>query len=309
MNYFTQGVFSRMTRKIPLFIVRLCIMILLVTFLNQVIVRPSAKYERGLNITGNVFHEKLIRQNETTTRGSLFDKVRILCIVTTWPKTMSRLQAVKQTWGKRCNKIVYVSSSASPERQVIGLNVTEGYEMLWGKTKAAFQYVRNHHSDDADWFLKADDDTYVILENLRTFLDAHDPQNLIYFGHRFHYPETNQSYMSGGAGYTLSKAGLVRLVDVGLSNDSLCQKGEKGIEDVLMGQCLERLGVQHGDSRDRSGRNRFLPLKLDKYFQEKLHRWLYDYEYYPAVSGNTLQCRRNLLTSWTPETRHSGRRG
>ena len=31
----------------------------------------------------------------------------------------------------------------------------------------AFVHVWDNHREDADWFIKADDDTYVIMENLK----------------------------------------------------------------------------------------------------------------------------------------------
>ena len=49
----------------------------------------------------------------------------------------------------------------------MGLEVEEGRKNLYEKTKKAFTYVWKHHRHEAEWFLKADDDTFVIVENLR----------------------------------------------------------------------------------------------------------------------------------------------
>jgi glycoprotein-N-acetylgalactosamine 3-beta-galactosyltransferase len=52
-------------------------------------------------------------------------------------------------------------------------------------TMQAFRYVYEHYKDDADWFMKVDDDTYVILENLRYFLRDYKSSDPVYFGHHF----------------------------------------------------------------------------------------------------------------------------
>ncbi|KAL0165573.1 hypothetical protein M9458_037417, partial [Cirrhinus mrigala] len=105
----------------------------------------------------------------------------------------SRTQHIRATWGKRCNIILYMSSE----------------DQLYWKTIRAFQHIHTHHLDDADWFLKADDDTFVVVENLRYGLSKHNTEKPLYFGRRF-MPFVAQGYMSGGAGYVLSKEALRR---------------------------------------------------------------------------------------------------
>ncbi|CAG07430.1 unnamed protein product, partial [Tetraodon nigroviridis] len=144
---------------------------------------------------------------------ALYQRVRVLCWVMTGPYNLqSRARHVRATWTRHCNVVVFMSSVEDPDFPTVGLGTKEGRDQLYWKTIRAFHYVYEHHANDADWFLKADDDTYVVVDNLRWVLSNHTPDEPIYFGKRFK-PYTKQGYMSGGAGYVLSKEALKRFVE------------------------------------------------------------------------------------------------
>ncbi|XP_072308857.1 glycoprotein-N-acetylgalactosamine 3-beta-galactosyltransferase 1-B [Eucyclogobius newberryi] len=214
----------------------------------------------------------------------LYKKVRILCWVMTRPSNLEKkARHVKATWSRHCNIVVFMSSVDDPDFPTVGLNTKEGRDQLYWKTIRAFQYAYEHHAHEADWFLKADDDTYVIVDNLRWLLANHTPEEPIYFGRRFK-PYTKQGYMSGGAGYVLSREALKRFVE-GFKSKTCTHT--TSVEDLAMGQCMEKVGVIAGDSRDTTLRETFHPFVPEQHLTSKFPKsfWYWSYCYYPISEG------------------------
>ena len=80
----------------------------------------------------------------------------------------------------------------------------DGYSRLWGKVRSIWKYLEEHHLGDFDWFLKADDDTFIVVDNLRRFVERRNPRTPIWYGAKLKNPKVKDGYQSGGAGYLLS---------------------------------------------------------------------------------------------------------
>ena len=237
--------------------------------------------------------DELTHKGDATLANEMAKHIRIACWIMTMPENHDKkAKHVKATWGRRCDVLVFMSSEADPNLPTINLGGTEGRGNLWSKTKKAFAYMYEHFKDEADWFLKADDDTYTVIENLRYMLQPYNTTKPIYFGCKFKYPWflnlQGQGYMSGGAGYVLSKESLRRLVKQGLTDETglMCRLDGGGFEDVELGKCMENLNVQAGDSRDSKGRGRFFPFVPEQQiFPVQKNSWYWKYIYYPAEEG------------------------
>ena len=208
---------------------------------------------------------------------------RILCWIMTGPRYLEgRTRHVRDTWARRCDTALFMSS-VETDFPTVGLNVSEGRDQLYWKTIRAFQYVHRHHLHRADWFLKADDDTFVVVENLRRLLAQRDTEQPLFLGRRFS-PFVAQGYMSGGAGYVLSREALRRYVTAFQSG--LCTHNSD-IEDMALGMCMEKVKVQPVDTRDRLGRHTFHHMTPEVLVVQaglsKSRPWYLLYEHYRVV--------------------------
>nr|XP_027213724.1 glycoprotein-N-acetylgalactosamine 3-beta-galactosyltransferase 1-like [Penaeus vannamei] len=207
----------------------------------------------------------------------LFEEVTILCWVPLYPEAHNRTSRhVIATWGKRCNKLVFMSTMDDPSIDAVNVGSKEGYGYLWHKTMFSLQYIYKHFLNEFQWFLKADDDTYVIMENLRYMLRAYDTNDPIYFG--LYYKNFGR-YNAGGAGYVMGRESIRRFVEQALPNAAICSPTGKA-EDVKLGNCLQRVGIKFGDTRDHIGQGRFWqhhPISIIK--ETKL---VESYQHYPV---------------------------
>ncbi len=214
-------------------------------------------------------------------------KPSIFCfILTTKNRLDTRTKLIHDSWARLCDnhKFITLRPNGTENSSEIIYNgmkllqppgfLEDRYSFLTRKIFLSIKYIYQKYND-YDWYLKADDDTFILVNNLRNFLSTKNSSQPVTYGYDFRVI-VEKGYHSGGAGYVLSKEAFNRLGQQLNKNYSFCP--DSGIEDVDVANCLRMLKVYPNSSIDDKKRERFHPQELTLHYEG--HRnldWLHTY--------------------------------
>jgi glycoprotein-N-acetylgalactosamine 3-beta-galactosyltransferase len=204
---------------------------------------------------------------------------RILCMILTSEKTfLKRSKPTWSTWAPKCTQTFYflnvrnitLDKNSPP---VFNLSLEENYNKMAKKVLLVLRIAYEQYVNSFDWFLLVDDDTYVFINDLHSFISRLDTNNPFVYGYNFKHV-VKGGYTSGGGGTLFTKGSLIRLGKSIL--DGICPF-EDGYSDVAIGECMMRSQVTLGYSQDSHGRERFHCLDFGAHFGGGFPDWLYLY--------------------------------
>ena len=150
---------------------------------------------------------------------------RIFCMILTHPNNFkTRTKAVYESWATKCDKYKFISVIPDEWLKKNNISITnetilkgfefdyenfnylqpvnytfDVYNKLTDKMFQTFKYLYKNYND-FDFYLKADDDTFVFVDNLRKFLSDKNRSLPVTYGFDFHC-YVNRGYHSGGTTY------------------------------------------------------------------------------------------------------------
>jgi hypothetical protein len=200
---------------------------------------------------------------------------RIYCVIKTFGQNLvTRASTIHQTWARRCDKHVFLTATNLTKWNNISLpllnlvDVGDNYLELSVKVFDALNVIiAQPRPYDFDWLLMTDDDTYVVMENLRELL--YPTSEPLAFGHVY-APHGARRHLSGGAGYVINTVALQRMLpDL---QTTCAQWYIPGMEDVYVSRCLQHLNVTLNGAIDNH-RHQFYPLEFLTMYTMDFPEW------------------------------------
>ena len=106
---------------------------------------------------------------------------RILCMVFTHSGAHSRVQAIVNSWGKECDGFFAASNATDLSIGAINLlhRGPEVYGNMWQKIRSMWAYAHDNFLHDYDYFHIAGDDAYVVVDNMKAYLQGEQIKRLL----------------------------------------------------------------------------------------------------------------------------------
>jgi glycoprotein-N-acetylgalactosamine 3-beta-galactosyltransferase len=145
-----------------------------------------------------------------------------------------------------------------------------------------WSYIYDNYFDEYDWFHMGGDDMFLVVENLRQYLESEEIQTAqnggiflpngtettqypLYLGKRYKwYGHAHGIYNSGGPGYTMNRAALKKLVVEGLPN--VHPHEVRALEDKTIGEVFRAISVHAYDTKDDNGSERYMHFPPSFYY-------------------------------------------
>lgn len=245
---------------------------------------------------------------------------KVLCAVYSHDgsEQRNRVQGIIETWGWRCDGFFVPSTKTvdDPKSDGFGSMIDlphegpESYKNMWQKTRSIWGYIYDNYLNDFDFFYLAGDDTHLIVENLRSFLQKWELEHSstgddkgqqkrskkpLYLG-----ASARAGYFKfalGGGGYVVNREALRIFVE----EEALetCKRSRAmSAEDRLMGRCLKhtKTGILLTGAIDEENRQLFFhgtPQFHATYGGEGSGRQ----QYRQLVHGRTLNILEKFMTT------------
>ncbi|XP_046389462.1 C1GALT1-specific chaperone 1-like [Ischnura elegans] len=180
----------------------------------------------------------------------LSQSVHVICVV--FIRDESKALAARNTWGSRCNKLLFFGPRKSINIPIIEIKAKSSWHFLC----ETIQIVWKSHGSSLNWVLFLPESQFAIPENLRFYVEKLNYEKSYYMGHAVKF--WGVDYNLAQAGYVLSK-GAIRAVVKKFSSPGSCISGGKfwKNEDYYLGKHLKEMGIYPEDTRDSFGRGRF----------------------------------------------------
>ena len=187
-----------------------------------------------------------------------------------------------------------------PTIPFVYLNMTDTYNRITEKALKTMEYIYDNLMDDFDWFIRTNDDTYIIMENLRLFLaNKCSDENVIYgkilryVANKNIYTSGNNSkgFLQGGSGFLISRESLRLFVREYKKDAKFCVMLSGTREDQEISDCFRKINIYPGETRDSQDRERFLMDRFDQLWSKPSIDQM-DYAFNPVkiVRNNLILC-------------------